>query len=194
VFVAQDVLVNVSFPVARQRLGNLMRAGTLFDASGKAYAEGLVGMIRVGPFGDVLGASKLVQVRMLEPVPRADTVVLPLRWEATGVMGRLFPVLDADLVLTPEGEQATRLALTGAYRPPLGGLGSGLDRMVLRHAAAATIRSLLERVAVELADPEPETNPGTVPGAAAEIMPGTESPDLAISPWPLWNIGTETPC
>jgi hypothetical protein len=39
----------------------------------------------------VPGASKLVSVRLLEPVPRGEVMVLPLRWEATGVTGRLFP-------------------------------------------------------------------------------------------------------
>jgi hypothetical protein len=28
---------------------------------------------------------------LLEPVPRGEVMVLPLRWEATGVTGRLFP-------------------------------------------------------------------------------------------------------
>jgi hypothetical protein len=47
----------------------------------------------------VPGASKLVRVSLLEPVPRDDTVRQALRWEATGIMGGLFPVLDADLTL-----------------------------------------------------------------------------------------------
>jgi hypothetical protein len=66
----------------------------------RAYAEGLDGLIRVAPFSAALGASRLVRVQLLEPMPRDDTVVLPLRWEATGVAGRLFPVQDADLVLS----------------------------------------------------------------------------------------------
>jgi len=72
-------------------------------------------------------------------VLRDDTVVLPLRWEATGAAGRLFPVLDADLVLTGDGGERSTLALTGAYRPPLGGVGAVLDRALLNRAAAATI-------------------------------------------------------
>ena len=44
---------------------------------------------------------------------------LALRWEATGAGGRLFPVLDADLTLAPDGE-GTVLPLAGSYRPPLG--------------------------------------------------------------------------
>jgi len=93
-------MLDVGFGAARARLVNLTHGGWLSTASGGAYADGLAGLIRVGPFGDV-PASKLVRVRLLEPVPRDDVMVLPPRWEATGVMGRLFPVLDADLTMTP---------------------------------------------------------------------------------------------
>lgn len=46
-----------------------------------------------------------------------------LRREAAGPYGRLFPALDADITLTPAGQQATVLELAGAYRPPLGAAG-----------------------------------------------------------------------
>jgi hypothetical protein len=91
-------------------------------------------------------------------------VVLPLRWEASGAAGRLFPVLDANLVLTPSGESAATLALNGAYRPPLGSLGEVLDRAVLNRAAAATVRSLLARVADSM---------------VADSMPAVEGPRAA---------------
>ena len=146
-FASHEVRLNMTFARARARLAVLCNAGWLSGPSEQAYADGLAGLIRVGPFGAVLGASKLVRVQVLEPVPRDETVVLPLRWEASGAAGRLFPVLDADLVLTPSGESAATLALNGAYRPPLGSLGEVLDRAVLNRAAAATVRSLLARVA-----------------------------------------------
>jgi hypothetical protein len=87
---------------------------------------------------------------LLEPVPRDNMVVLPLRWEASGASGRLFPVLDANLVLTPGGEGAATLTLTGAYRPPPGSLGEVPDRALLNRAAAATVRSLVARVAASM--------------------------------------------
>jgi hypothetical protein len=146
-FASHEVRLTMTFARARARLAVLCDAGWLSGPSELAYAEGLAGLIRVGPFGAVLGASKLVRVQLLEPVPRDDTVVLPLRWEASGAAGRLFPVLDANLVLTPSGEEAATLALTGAYRPPLGSLGEALDRALLNRAAAATVRSLLVRLA-----------------------------------------------
>jgi hypothetical protein len=146
-FASHTVELSMSFGRARARLARLGHGGWLSAPSAKAYAEGLDGLIRVGPPGAVLGASKLVRVRLLEPVPRDDTVVLPLRWEATGAAGRLFPVLDANLVLTPNGDERSTLALTGAYRPPLGSVGAALDRALLNRAAASTIRSLVSQVA-----------------------------------------------
>ncbi|MGE5288841.1 MAG: hypothetical protein ACM3ML_16910 [Micromonosporaceae bacterium] len=168
-FVGHQVTLNIGYPTVRLRLARLMQDGRLLGVSGQAYAEGLVGMIRVGPFGDVLGASKLVQVRMLDPVPRVDGVALPLRWEATGAMGRLFPVLDADLVIEPADGQTTSLKLTGAYRPPLGSLGARLDRAVLHHAATATVRSLLKQVADILAEPDDEAGEVFGAGMVSEI-------------------------
>jgi hypothetical protein len=90
-FVSHQLVLSVSFQAAQARLENLTHGGWLSTASGGAYADGLAGLIRVGPFGDVPGASKLVKVSLLEPVPRDDVMVLSLRWEATGVTGGLFP-------------------------------------------------------------------------------------------------------
>jgi hypothetical protein len=145
-FVHQEFILDMPFPAARARLASLARAGWLDTASGQAYAEGHVATIRVGPFGQALGASKLVRVRFAEPAAHDHIAVLPLRWEATGPAGRLFPVLDADITLMPAGEQ-TRLVLAGSYRPPLDGAGATLDKIVLHHVATATISSLLRQTA-----------------------------------------------
>ena len=80
-------------------------------------------------------------------------MTLVLRWEATGVISALFPVLDADISLTPAGQQGTLLAPAGSYRAPLGGLGAGLDKAILNRVATATIRALLRNVADILASP-----------------------------------------
>jgi hypothetical protein len=175
-FVSRQLTLAVTFQAAQARLENLTHGGWLSAASGDAYADGLAGLIRVGPFGDVLGASKLVRVSLLEPAPRDDVMVLPLRWEATGVTGRLFPVLDADLTVRPAGAGHTLMKLDGAYRPPLGAAGAALDRVLLGHAAEATIRSLLTRIADAVANPvldagtpaQPST--GTQPWRAADAQ------------------------
>lgn len=110
-FTGDEVRLGLAFPVARDRLALLMHGDWLDGVSREAYREGLAGQVRVGPFGGTRGLSKLVQVSLLEPVPRDDMVVMPLRWEATGIMGRLFPVLDANLVLAPTGDGRAVLRL-----------------------------------------------------------------------------------
>ena len=131
--------------------------GDLLDSlSRDAYADGLAGEVRVGPFGGVPGMSKLVGVSLLEPVAGDDRVLVPIRWEATGRMGRLFPVLDANLILGPDDPGQAVLRITGVYRPPLAGLGEALDQAVLHRVAAATMKSLLRRIAAPLAGPAAE--------------------------------------
>jgi hypothetical protein len=177
-FVAGQLVLDIGFPAAQARLVNLARRGGLSGASRAAYADELSAVIRVGPFGDAAGASKLVRVRFLDPVCRGDVMTLALRWEATGVTGALFPVLDADITLSPAGQQGTRLALAGCYRVPLGGLGAGLDKAILNHVATATIRALLRNVADSLVSPDSTT------ARQAE-------PIRSLAPWP--DIAPEMP-
>src|SRR5260370_4597491 len=134
-FISHQLVLGVSFQAAQARLENLTQGGWLSTASGGAYADGLAALIRVGPFGDVPGASKLVKVSLLEPVPRDDAMVLSLRWEATGLTGGLFPVLDADLTVTPGDGGQTLMRLDVPYRPPLGRVGARLARVPLGPAA-----------------------------------------------------------
>ena len=152
-FVGHEITLGAAYPDARAGLMNLTHGGWLSDASDGAYAEGLAGLVRVGPLGDVAGASKLVRVLLLEPVERDGSLTLSLRWEATGAMGRLFPVLDANIILIPAGEDVCQLALAGAYRPQPGPAGAGLDRAIMRRCAAAATRSFVARVACALAHP-----------------------------------------
>jgi hypothetical protein len=79
--------------------------------------------------------------------------VVTLRWEAAGASERLFPVLDADITLIPDGDDATLIGLQGVYGPPAGSVGEMLDRAILHRIAAATIRSFLNRLAAAIQDP-----------------------------------------
>jgi hypothetical protein len=154
-FVGDEVRLEVSFAAARARLANLTHGGSLLSASADAYGEGITGLARVGPLGSAPGLSRLVEVHVQDLAASDDSAGLALRWEATGPGGRLFPALDADLKLRPAGEQATLLTLVGAYRPPLGTLGAGLDRAILHRVAAATIRAFLNRMADAIVQPAP---------------------------------------
>jgi len=147
VFVEDEVLLDVGFDAARAGLLNLSRDGRLLSASKDAYGEGISGLMRVGPLGPVPGISRLVEVRVRVLAESKDSAGLALRWEAVGAGGDYFPALDADITMAPAGEEATVLKLAGTYRPPLGAVGAGLDRVILHRVAAATIRAFLAQVA-----------------------------------------------
>jgi hypothetical protein len=131
----------------------------LVPLAASAYQEGeaLLGGDRpVGP-GVV---TKRVHMTVGSSRSRADSLVVPIHWEATGLRG-LFPVLEADLEFAPLGGGATQLSLWGSYSPPLDGLGARLDRLVFHRIAEATVRSFLDSVAgaIEQAAPVESTAP-----------------------------------
>ena len=176
-FARQEVVLDLDFPTARARLALLMRGDWLDSVSQDAYAEGISGQVRVGPFGRVPGMSKLVEVHLLEPVPHDDIVIVPLRWEATGRLGRLFPVLDANLTLSEAQAGRAVLGLAGVYRPPLDGVGEELDQIVLHRVATATLRSLLARISGVLAETASEASERAAPEPGGK--PGDDLPDIS---------------
>ena len=147
-FVGDEVELDVSFTVARERLMQLAGSEFLLSTSEDAYDLGTAGLARVG----IPGLSKLVRVQARDLAVTQGSVGLAIRWEATGPGGGLFPVLDADIRLVREGGRAAVLTMSGVYRPPLGALGQALDRVVLHRVAAATIRDFLAQVAARIAD------------------------------------------
>jgi len=170
-FVNDEVRVEVSAAAATARLANLITGDSLIQASHQAWGEGIA---RVGPLP---GLSRLVRVRFLEPTRQGATTTLALRWEATGLTGRMFPVLDANLIVIPDGDRATKLAFQGVYGPPGGQLGAGLDHAVLHRIAEATIRSFLTHIALVIAYPAlaPEDSPraDVTDLSAGRLAPGT---------------------
>jgi hypothetical protein len=64
----------------------------------------------------------------------------------------MFPALDADLTLSPAGEQTTVLAVAGVYRLP-GQLAAGLDPDMVHCLAEVTICSFIARLACALTHP-----------------------------------------
>jgi hypothetical protein len=50
------------------------------------------------------------------PCTAVHGVTVPLRWEAIGAAGGLFPVLDADLILAAEGQDKTVIAFVRGLR------------------------------------------------------------------------------
>ena len=178
VFISDEVLLSVSFGAAQARLANLARGGLLLSASQAAYDEGITGLVRVGPLGSGPGISRLVQVPFRDQVTREGSAVLTLRWETAGPGGGLFPALDADITLTPAGEQVTSLKLAGAYRPPLGAVGTGLDGATLHRVSTATTHTFMNRVAGAMAHPAgaAERERGIAGAAPSWLTTATETP------------------
>jgi hypothetical protein len=64
-------------------------------------------------------------------ISRLGRAVLAVRWETGGHYGDPFPVLDADLTLTPAGPSAALLELSGIHRADPGEDGPRMGAVVL---------------------------------------------------------------
>jgi hypothetical protein len=164
-FIGDEAQAAVSAATATDRLAGLAARGSLVRVSHAAWGEGTAGIVPAAGLGE------LVVVQSRGPVRRGAVSRLILRWEAAAASGQLFPVLDADITLVPDGEQATLVGLDGVYRIPP---EAGLDPVIVHQAAAATIRSLLGRIAGAITDPAARGGdtgrgavwPGTLPLAS----------------------------
>ncbi|MFQ5967685.1 MAG: hypothetical protein ACE5MI_08750 [Acidimicrobiia bacterium] len=115
-----------------------------------AYRDGerLTVKIGVGGLESPLIA-KTVELHIEDGYAGTDRAVLSLSWTATGPTA-LFPRMDADLMIEPLGPHATQLTFQGSYVPPLGPAGRLLDRWVLHRVAEASVKNLVDRVAMAL--------------------------------------------
>jgi hypothetical protein len=149
-FVQAERAVELPFAVAMQGLVRAIDDGGLVAESQRAVADGLVFVMPVGPRGGRV-PRRDVLVRLLPGRATDRSFRVPLRWEAIGAGGRLFPDLDADLELTA-GEQpgTSRLSIIGRYSPPLGPVGEAVDRAVMSKVASVTMAALLREVAEQL--------------------------------------------
>ena len=175
-FLGAEIRLDVGFNAAQARMANLARGGLLRRASDDAYDELGTGLARVGPLGAAPGLSRLVAVRFRDLAIHEDFAIGAMRWEVIGPGGALFPALDADIKLTPAGEDATMLTVAGVYRPPLGGLGAGLDRAIMHRVAQATIRAFTNHIGAAIAHPAAAPEAGhtrMLPEPAPWLEPGT---------------------
>jgi hypothetical protein len=157
VVVGDRVLLDISFPAARARLGILAADGVLLRASEEAYGEGITGLVQLA--GPPTGLTRLAEVGLDDLAATDHCAHVAVRWDAIAADGKLFAALEADLMLVPAGDQATALALAGAYRPQPGPAGAGLDRAIVRRCAATATRSFVARVASALAHPAGTARP-----------------------------------
>ncbi len=151
VFAGHRVVLDVSFGTGRARLGILARDGVLLRACHAAYSDGIAGLARAA--GPAAGLSRLAAVRLADLAGTDHCTRIALRWEALAADGTVFPALEADLMLTPAGEQVTLLAVAGTYRWQPGWAGAGLDQAIVRRCA------FMARIACALVHPAGATGP-----------------------------------
>jgi hypothetical protein len=149
--VGDRVELNIDFHAARTRLRSLARGGMLPRASEVAYGEGITALVEMA--GPAAGLSRLAEVCLEDLTETDDCAHIAVQWEAIAADGKLFTALLADLMVVPAGDQFTALSLTGAYWPPPGRAGAGLDQAIVRCCAMAVIGSFLDFVACELVHP-----------------------------------------
>jgi hypothetical protein len=158
-----ELSVALPFSLADARLSELISGEGLRQASNNAYEAGLREFhLQVGPVRAISALSKRVHVCVLPPRSTPAGTIVPFRWLATGITGQLFPALDADLDLSPDGEDATHLVVNARYEPPLGSVGAKIDRMLLKRLAAMLVQR-------DGAEPD-----GRGPGRPAPLGDGTE--------------------
>lgn len=106
-------------------------------------------LVRLG--FSVLGVAlnKRAAVRLGEPEVHRDWVRIPIRWEARPAHDA-FPVFEGEISLAPLDASACKLQAAGTYEPPLGQVGSSADTLVMRQAARATVKTLVQEVAALL--------------------------------------------
>ena len=174
VFVGDHILMDVCLGSARRQLERLAHDGVLLSASEHAYGGGIADLVETA--GLTAGMSRLVGVQSGNLMETEGCARLWLRWEAIGSDGTLFPALDADLTLSPAGENTTLLMLAGVYRLPEHA-GAGLDLGVVRCFAAVTIDSFIARLACALMHPAGSAVPAGHAGQNSCVpRPGAEAP------------------
>lgn len=89
-----------------------------------------------------------------------ESIMLAVSWTAVGGPP-LFPSMEGTLHADPYGPQSTRLTLNARYDPPMGALGSLIDRALMHRLAQSTMDDFVLRLAAALTDqlrPETEGN------------------------------------
>jgi len=176
-FVSHMITLDAPAGVVTQRLRVLLEGSGFRDAARGAITEQRPLYLRAG----VGPISKQVEVARLADYVRGPAIVFPFRWSATGPGGTLFPVLDANLEVSPEpiGDSShprTRLRLVGSYTAPLGPVGSVLDHVMLHHVATRTTKTFLVRLARQLL---PSEQHAITEDEVVDVGPDWGSPDPA---------------
>lgn len=150
-----EVQVDIGAPVSEvlDRITGRLATHGFDDVVTADFVDTHVTLQRAG----LAGLTTQVAVQTLRPLVSSDRVVIPIRWEAIGATGQMFPTLDADVMVAPSGDGSS-LRLVGSYVPPFGRAGAAADRLVMHRVAVITLRRFLGH----LVDEATESNTNAV--------------------------------
>lgn len=114
-----------------------------------ATQDGDMFQMRVGPSWAAGLVAREVNVTLWAPRERGYALARSLTWTPNDWQF-LFPLLEGDLELAPLGPDQCRISLAATYTPTLGKFGAQVDRALLHHVAASTVRSFLTQMATKL--------------------------------------------
>jgi len=114
-----------------------------------ATQEGENFQMRIGPSWAAGIMTREVNVKIWPPRERGWALARSLTWTPNDWQF-LFPLLEGDLELAPIGPDRCRISLAATYTPALGRFGVQVDRALLHHVAASTVRSFLNQIAAML--------------------------------------------
>lgn len=138
-----DYSVEVALPEQRV-IELLVSNGAEMQGMGAAaYRRGEELRSKVGPGGPI---AKEVVVAIDRPIMHRRGAVVPIRWRAAGAES-LFPRLEGELAVEGDGGSTSILHLQANYKPPLGSIGSIMDRLILTRVARATVTDWVDRIA-----------------------------------------------
>ena len=103
----------------------------------------------VGVRDDGEHSKRPAEIRFGKALRLPAKTILPMRWKPSSAWP-LFPELEADFEVAALGPSRTQLSVNARYTPPLGRLGSIIDRALLHRVAEATVKDFVDRVRAEL--------------------------------------------
>ena len=140
----------IPWEAASRGLQNALANSGLVAESSRAAADGLEFVMPVGPRGGDHLAAHDVRVQIRSMSSREHTLVAALRWDPSGPSRHVLPSLDGNLTLADAGPEGSLLSIVAAYRPPLGIVGTVVDRAVMSRVATATMKALLREISEKL--------------------------------------------
>ncbi len=110
--------------------------------------------LRVSVGSVEIGTGVTIHVTSLDSAATHPALNVPMtrmgiEWKAASAAA-LFPSMQAELDVYPLSSTETQLDLRGAYRPPLGAVGSAVDAVLMHRVAEASVHRFLRDVSDRL--------------------------------------------